>query len=101
MVLISFAVGVRCFLDFDRGLQHSKTQCKLLYTTHKKKKDTNRSWNVAGVSYSSSGNVSQKHDAAGVPLGRRVSIEWLFSLYAHLVRETWLETYRESDITFT
>ncbi|KAF8798010.1 hypothetical protein BYT27DRAFT_7124222 [Phlegmacium glaucopus] len=58
LLLGTFAVGVRCFHDFDRGLKSSKTSCH-----HK--------------SSNLSGEMSQKlpADQSGVPLGPRISIE--------------------------
>ncbi len=29
MLIASIAIGIRCFADFDRGLQRSKTQSEL------------------------------------------------------------------------
>jgi len=61
LLLASFAVGLRCFADFDRGLQHSKTKDVAV------KHGTNI--------YGSSPTTSQKQDSSGVPLSRRISIE--------------------------
>jgi hypothetical protein len=57
LLLASFAVGIRCFADFDRGLLYSKT--KDVAVRHGR--------NVTP-------NTSEKQDS-GMPLGRRVSIE--------------------------
>jgi len=56
LLIASFAVGLRCFTDFDRGLRHSKTR------------------DVAGPGTNTS-TTTQKQDSSGTPLGRRVSIE--------------------------
>ncbi|KAF8163287.1 hypothetical protein B0H34DRAFT_694846 [Crassisporium funariophilum] len=63
LLLATFAVGLRCFSDFDRGLQSSKVNSVPL--------------RPGATSYGSSGNMSQKqsNNQLGAPLGPRISIE--------------------------
>jgi len=56
LLMASFAVGLRCLIDFDRGLRHSKTR------------------DVVGSGANTS-TMTQKQDSSGTPLGRRISIE--------------------------
>lgn len=58
LLLASFAVGIRCFADFDRGLQPSKTQDAAI-----------RHGRNATI------DMSQTQHSSGTALGRRVSIE--------------------------
>lgn len=57
----TFAIGIRCFSDFDRGLQDSKVNSVPLRPKYK--------------SNSSSGHMSQTQGYTGVTLGPRISIE--------------------------
>jgi len=61
LLLSTFAVGLRCFADFDRGLQDSKT-----HSAPTRPSVSNKN---------SSANMSQKPNQMGVPLGPRISIE--------------------------
>ncbi|PPQ78101.1 hypothetical protein CVT25_015635 [Psilocybe cyanescens] len=62
LLLSTFAVGVRCFSDFDRGLQSSKTHSVPVRPSNSK--------------VHSSGNMSQSQsNTSGIPLGPRISIE--------------------------
>ncbi|TFK42599.1 hypothetical protein BDQ12DRAFT_283649 [Crucibulum laeve] len=62
LLFATFAVGLRCFADFDRGLQASKVNA--LPTRPKYS------------NYDSAGNMSQRPGSqTGVPLGPRISIE--------------------------
>jgi len=60
----TFGVGLRCFSDFDRGLQSSKVNALSMHNKYSKSLD-------------STGNVTQKQStyAGGVPVGQRISIE--------------------------
>lgn len=61
LLLATFAVGLRCFSDFDRGLQSSKVHSIPVRPS---------------TSTYPSGNMSQKQsNTTGVPLGPRISIE--------------------------
>jgi hypothetical protein len=62
LLLATFAVGLRCFADFDRGLQSSKVHSIPVRPSASMK--------------NSSGNMGEKHaNTSGVPLAPRVSIE--------------------------
>jgi len=77
LLLASFAIGLRCFADFDRGLQESKTRGMMVFVNafpnHANCLDVavRHGANTLGLSPS----TSQKQDSSGIPLGRRVSIE--------------------------
>ncbi|KAF8959070.1 hypothetical protein BDZ97DRAFT_1667689 [Flammula alnicola] len=62
LLLATFAVGVRCFSDFDRGLESSKVHS--IPATR-----------PSASTFNSSVNMSQKPGTTGVPLGPRISIE--------------------------
>ncbi|KAF5331136.1 hypothetical protein D9619_005568 [Psilocybe cf. subviscida] len=62
LLLATFAVGLRCFSDFDRGLRNSKEHSVPMRPN--------------GKSYNSSGSMGQKTGStSGIPLGPRISIE--------------------------
>lgn len=64
LLFCTFIVGLRCFSDFDRGLQPSKV--KALSTRSKYSRNTD-----------STGNMTQRHStyAGGAPVSQRISIE--------------------------
>jgi hypothetical protein len=62
LLLATFAVGLRCFADFDQGLQASKT--------HDVRSRRNRSDRAEA-----SGNMTEGSYAGGTTLGTRISIE--------------------------
>ncbi|KAF9532963.1 hypothetical protein CPB83DRAFT_846682 [Crepidotus variabilis] len=62
MLITSFIIGIRCYLDFDHGLQYSKTESVPT--------------RPALSGYSSNNNMAEKpNSTSGAPLGRRISIE--------------------------
>jgi len=66
LLLGTFGVGIRCFHDFDRGLQSSKVNSVPFRPRHMSQKP----------SQNLSGDVNEEDKAdQGVPLGPRVSIE--------------------------
>ncbi|KAL1735305.1 hypothetical protein EV714DRAFT_244170 [Schizophyllum commune] len=64
ILFLTFAVGLRCFSDFDRGLQPSKVNDIPTRPTYSSKMD-------------SAGNMSQRQSSymGGAPVGSRISIE--------------------------
>jgi len=62
LLLGTFVVGVRCFVDFDRGLLNSKVHFVPASRPPPK-------------SYNSGGNMTSKDSTSGIPLGPRISIE--------------------------
>ncbi|KAL1713178.1 hypothetical protein EV715DRAFT_258738 [Schizophyllum commune] len=66
ILFLTFAVGLRCFSDFDRGLQPSKVNGGSSYTPVATK-----------LEYFGSGNMSQRQSSymGGAPVGSRISIE--------------------------
>ncbi len=82
LLFATFAVGLRCFSDFDQGLQSSKVQSKSFLVVLAKKNSDTSLVNLDVPSrpkYStaaSSSNVTQYQPGyQGVPLGPRMSIE--------------------------
>jgi hypothetical protein len=71
----TFAVGLRCFADFDRGLQSSKVDCKALVFFRHAIQISFLSAVPSRPKLASEKASSNQASPSGAPLGPRISIE--------------------------